>query len=144
MWLIFRKVNKTKDKKDYEKPEGLSIEKKKSTERAIIIYEKLVTEYRYSGENPYQSLRHYYNKQKRFDDVIRICDLQMENFGNIGYLNGKNLMIKKEDISEDNVDLKEIKNIKKQTEIKLKAIEEEKAKNIEKTNKEAKYKVFSI
>ena len=117
-----------------------SLENKKSTERAIIVYEKIINEYKYGGENPYQRLRHYYNKQKRFDDVIRICDLQMENIGNIGYLNGKNLMIKKEDISEDNFNLKAIKNIKKEAEIKLKAIEEEKVKNKEKTIKEAKYK----
>ena len=117
-----------------------SLENKKSTERAIIVYEKIINEYKYGGENPYQRLRHYYNKQKRFDDVIRICDLQMENIGNIGYLNGKNLMIKKEDISEDNFNLKAIKNIQKEAEIKLKAIEEEKVKNKEKTIKEAKYK----
>lgn len=118
--------------------EAKKLENKHSTERAIIIYEKLINEYRYSDDVPYIRLRFIYDKQKRYHDIIRICDLQIENLSNIGYLNGKNLMIITEEISSDNNKLKTIKNIKKTVEIKLDAIKENREKLAEERRKKDK------
>lgn len=110
-----------------------------STENAIIIYEKLINEYKCSNDEPYNRLRFIYNSQKRYEDIIRICDLQIENIGNNGYLNGKNLMIKKEINSEDENKLKVVKNVKKENEIKLKKIKENEEKIVEKERKKSRF-----
>lgn len=103
--------------------EAKSLENKGNGEKAIIIYEKIVNEYRFGGGMPYRRLRALYRNRRKFDEVIRICDLELKNIENVGYLKGKNLMIVEKEMPNNN-QAQAIKEIRKEAEIRLKEKEE--------------------
>ena len=106
-----------------------SLEKQGLIDEAKILYEKVVNDYKFAGDFPYRRLRTIYNKEKKYDEIVRICDLEINNIGNIGYLKGKYLLIRTNTTPKNNEDLKGIKRIKNNALKKLKKEKEEEQKN---------------
>ena len=105
--------------------EGKMLEKNDQIEEAIIIYEKLVNEYKFGGNFPYDRLNAIYYKQNNPKEIIRICNLAIENLGHVGYLRGKELMINPEVTSAGTKEkVKKFKDRKKREEKKLKKSEQ--------------------
>lgn len=96
-----------------------SLEKSKPDE-AISIYEKVINEYKFSGNYPYDRLIILYRKDKRYEDIIRVCDTAIVNLKYNGYIIGNKIMFK-EHIRADAVRKTEkFKQTRKDTEYLLK------------------------